>query len=648
MIVYQILCVAKQIFPIYNVDYSIIAKKERFMNSKDTVISGIHIGEHSFEPDAIIEEIKSRILDKKMNFVTIRPPFEKNIPQEYFIKWAKFLADNKVYFIFLYTVQHPPKGEKSHLTKETVAEIKKIAGKYFLGDMLGETGSSFACKFQGYYNIGLGVGKDDYVPDVNILDMEEAHNKYLDFVGQYIDVDKELEMPNIISGEATTFNKYNLEAGVTIPVLELMCGHPEILISSTRGAACAYNSKMWGTYIAHEWYGGMRHEDILKRKRLELAYKYAYLAGSNIFCLESGDEAIDSYGYKFDSKSDICMEYQKVISDFSEYIRNDERPKGGPKVKIAFVHGNHDAWGSWGGSSLWNQFNRPEWGHSEAEYSWRLLEEIGTKRVWNDIANFGDTDLSALPAYGMYDIIPAEADKEKMCRYDYLVFVGWNSMTDKIYENLLFYVSNGGKLFLTAAHLNRNTRRDNEFIPLDNEKIERLFGCTFTGKTTLTNGGVKFEFESKNNLLYPGTKNKICDPIYSAGYISYTNVELTSGRAVAQISESFLNEKEALPYVIENRVEKGTATLVASSNYPGHPALYPLYRTIVREIITESARNSDIKVISNGALRYSVYDGNKIYLLNTDYDFSIDVIIETKSNTFRETIAPLELKSLNL
>lgn len=618
------------------------------MNNKDTVLSGIHIGEHSFEPDAVIEEIRERCINKNLNLVTIRPPMGVSVPQEYFIKWAKFLTENKIYFIFLYAVQHPPKGEKSHITKETVEKIKKIAGEYFIGDMLGETGSSFACKFPGYYNIGQGKGKDTFVPDCNISDMEEAHKKYLDFVGKYIEVEKEVGMPEIISTEATNLNKYNLEAGSTIPVLELMCGHPEILISSTRGLARAYDSKMWGTYIAHEWYGGMRHDDILKRKRLELAYKYAYLSGSQIFCLESGDEAIDSYGYKFDKDDTLCKEYQKVICDFSEYIKNDSRPKGGPKTKIAFVHGNHDAWGSWGGSSLWNQFDRPEWGHNEAEFSWRLLEEIGTKRTWNDISNFGEKDFSSHPAFGMYDIVPAEAKKEKLCMYDYLIFVGWNSMTDEIYENLLYYVSNGGKLLMTAAHLNYNTKRDNELMLIDNERIEKLFGCRLSGDITLTNKGVKFGFESKNDLLYPGTKDKICDPIYSCGYISYANPTLTTGFSIAELSDSFLHEKNDLPYIIENSVGKGVATLIASTNYPGHPALYPLYRTMVREIITNSARCSDIKVTSGGALRYSVYNNGKIYLLNTDYDFPIEVLIETTDKTTKETLLPLELKSVTI
>ncbi len=616
--------------------------------TKDTIISGIHIGQHSFEPDDIIKEIQERCINQGMNLVTIRPPSKREIPQHYYIKWAEFMAENEIYFTFLYTIQHSPKGKDCHLTKETVDEIKKISGKYFLGDMLGETGSSFACKFKGYYNSGEGSFKDDYIPETDIPDMETAHKKYLEFLDSYVSVARKIGMPNIISAEATALGKYNLEAGADISVLELMCGNPEILVSFARGSAKAYDLKLWGTYVAHEWYGGMRHDDILKRKRLELAYKYSYLAGSQMFCLESGDEAIGSYGHKYDKNSTLCREYQKVISDFASFISSDSRPLGGPKAKIAFVQGNHDAWGGWGGSSLWNQFGRKEWGHGEAEHSWNLLEEIGTKRSWNDIANYGENDLSALPAYGMYDVIPCEASGECMCRYDYLIFLGWNSMTDEIYDKLLYYVTNGGKLLITAAHLNYNTGRDNKLILPDNKKLEKLFGCRYNGDVVSSCGGVKFEYESQSGLMYPGAKDKTCDPIYSSGCVSYLDCEVTTGAKMGAVSETFLNENEILPSVIENRVGKGCTILVTSTNYPGNPSLYPLYRAIVREIITQSQRECEIKITSNGAIRYSVYEGNKIYLLNTDYDFPVNVKIETDNKTSEMLLAPLELKAVQL
>ncbi len=617
---------------------------------RDIVLNGIHIGEHGFEPEKIIDEIYERCVKTGLNFVTLRPTYIRRrdeIPQHYFIEWAKYLADHKIYFIYLYTVQHAPDGRKSLFDAETVAKMREVAGKYFIGDMIGEVGSSMACKFAGYF--ANKARRDRTEIRTDYTDMKEAHDGYVASVSKYIEVDKELGMPDIVSVEATGLNKYNAEAGVTIPMLELMCGNPEILVSSLRGTARTIDSKMWGTYIAHEWYGGLRHDDTLKRKRLKLAYKYAYLAGSNVFCLESGDEAIDSYGDVYDKNSEICRDYRKVLTDTMELIKQDARPKGGPKVKVAFVSGLYDAWGGWGGSSLWNQFHRTEWGHNEAECSWRILDEIGTKRQWVDIANYGEADFSAYPAYGMYDIVPIEADVEHLLRYEYLIFIGWNSMTDEIMDKLAEYVQRGGHLLMSAAHLNYATARDAAFKFPSNDKLKKLFGCSYTGEIIKTNAGIKFKFSSTDNKIkYPGTKDLICDPIYSAGYIDWARFELCGGYEAGIVSDSFAYNTLCLPAVIENKLGDGVATLVTSMNYPGAGGLYPLYRAIVREIITASARECEVKVLGSERLRWAVYDDDKVYLLNTDYDMPIEVKLIKGDNSKVVRLEPLELRAVEM
>ncbi|MBQ6845539.1 MAG: beta-galactosidase trimerization domain-containing protein, partial [Oscillospiraceae bacterium] len=428
-----------------------------------------------------------------------------------------------------------------------------------------------------------------------------------------------------------------------------MCGSPDVLVSSLRGVARSIDSKLWGTYVAHEWYGGMRHDDPLKRKRLELAYKYAYLAGTQAYCLESGDECIESYGHTFAGDSEICEDYRKVLCDTMELIKSDFRPKGGPKVKVAFVSGLHDAWGGWGGSSVWNGFEGEEWGHNEAEHSWRMASEIGTKRTWEDIANYGEQDLSTYPAYGMYDIIPIEAPVDKLSKYDYLIFLGWNSMTGENMDKLTEYVNRGGRLLMSVAHLNKTTVRGGALELPSTEKIEKLFGVRFANEIRRTNAGVKFKFEAEDKkILYPGSKSFMCDPIYSAGYASWAKFELCGAYETAFVSDTFLHEESDLPAVVENRVGKGIATLVTCANYPGHPALYPLYRAMVREMITASARDCEIKVLGSDRLRWSVYEGNKVYLLNTDYDMPITVKVIYKDSEQLVTLNSLEMKTIEL
>ena len=243
---------------------------------RDIILNGVHIGEHGFDLDGVKNEIHERCIKPGLNFVTLRPGYvgrREPIEQKYFIEWAKYLAENKIYFVFLYTVQHAPDGRESFFDAETVAKMQEIAGEYYIGDMIGETGSSYACKFPAYYNRGEGRGRGRTKLKTDYPDMKAAHEGYIANVSKYVAVDKKLGFSEVVSVEATGLNKYNAEAGVTIPMLELMCGNPDVLVSSLRGVARSIDSKMWGTYVAHEWYGGMRHEDTLKRKRLELAYK---------------------------------------------------------------------------------------------------------------------------------------------------------------------------------------------------------------------------------------------------------------------------------------------------------------------------------------------------------------------------------------
>lgn len=611
----------------------------------DRILNGVHIGEHSFDPAKVIDEIRQRCIEPGFNFVTIRTKRDA-VPQHYFLEWAEFLKEHKIYFVFLYTVQHAPVGRESQFDPETVAQIKAIAGEYFIGDMLGETGSSSACKLAGYF---YGKRMDSTKIRTDYADMEEAHRGYLQTVSRYVDVDKKLGMPDIISTEATALSKYNMESGVTIPMLELMCGNPDILVSNLRGTARAFDAKLWGTYIAHEWYGGMRHEDILKRKRLELSYKYAYLAGSSVFCLESGDECIESYGSVYAVDSEICGDYRKALQDTAQRIKTDKRPAGGPKTKVAFVSGLHDAWGGWGGSAVWNQFHRNDWGHSEAEHSWRMLEELGAKRQWADIGNYGSSDLSAYPAYGMYDIVPVEADVEALLRYDYLIFLGWNTMTEENLDKLTEYVRRGGHLLMSAAHLNCSAVRGGKPVLPENERLHTLFGARFTGKLRSTNNGVKFRSEAVNEaILYPCSHDLFADPLYSAGYAEYAEFTLCGGTEVAFSADSFGNNPGDLPVLIENRLGEGTATLVTSVNYPGHPALYPFYRSLVREFVTASARNCDVQVLGSDRVRYSVYEGDKVYLLNTDYDMPVIVKLVYGEDSQTITLDPLELRTVQL
>ncbi|MBR5139977.1 MAG: hypothetical protein IKV16_02875 [Clostridia bacterium] len=632
---------------------------------KKNVFLGVKIGEHSFNTALLIDEIKKRAVDRGFKFVYLRPSatsFDKVDPED-LINLARYLAENEIYFFVGNNVQAPPYHRPTQLAPETAMKLKEVSKGYFLGDAIREPGSELSCKAPGYfsyysYETNEMLFSDELrkkgvnitMPKLGLDSMSEGHDYNVELISRFAKTDRENGMPYVFNVEATALIKYNLEAGVDIVFLELMCANPDFMLPITRGALKAYGKDFFGTLIAHEWFGGFKQSDPIKLKRLSLATKFAYMSGSNVIMLESGDEAISSYDQKFSGDSEICATYRQAFVDIKNIIYNDERPSGFPKAKFAFIYGNDDAWPGFCHSSVWNQFLREEWGHGDAENSWRLLDSVGTKRNWADNENYGTYDLSAFPAYGTYDITPIEADIDILSQYEYLVFLGWNTMTDENMDKLYEYVRRGGKILLTGAHLNYNARRDGKFIPPSAEKLLKLCGIRYKGTNSRTNYGSKFEWESvEPQHLYPGTKNHVCDALFSAGYVDYMNVELVSAKLLASTSDAFgSNNGGEHISVIENRIGKGTVTLLTSPSYPGNPGVTPLYRALLREHISASARNCDIKVIASDKLRYTVYEGDKIYLLNTDYDLPIIVKIIKNGNEQLVTVNSLELKIINL
>lgn len=613
------------------------------------ILYGAHIGEHSFEVDDIIREIRENCLARGMNFVTIRTPKRVAVEPAHFLEWARFLAQHHVYFIFLYTVQFAPWGKDSQFTRELVTKMREIAGEYFLGDMLGELGSVFCCKMPGYFVKGHAP-----MPPQGLTDMQEAKDNYVKAVQGYLDIERGLGMDEVGVAvvEATTLSSYNLEAGTTLPIAELMGQDPELTVAAVRGASRAYRTPLWGTYFAHEWYAGHHHDDALKRKRLALEYRYAYMQGSRILCHESGDDVLEAYGREYPRDSEISTECYRFINEFGKFVREDQRPAGAPITRVAFLQGNLDAWvgtgrnSSCSGSSVWSQFDGREWGCNAPEWSWQVLDEIGKKRRWWEFDAYAchGEDHSALPAYGSYDILPVAAPLDVMCAYDMLIFCGWNSMTEPLLDKLTAYVEQGGILLAGAAHLNASTKRVGERCFVRGGDVSRLFGCKLTGDTFPFQYGLKFRGESAvDGMIYPSSLNSYCDPLFAA-YTDYAAVQLTTGNAVATLEDSFhFFDQPGHPALIENRCGKGTAILMTTVDYPGSGAVYPLYRFLVKELLRVGVAHAAVRVNGPESLRYTVYEDGTVYLLNMDFDQSVTARITAADGVRDVTVEPQAL-----
>lgn len=606
---------------------------------RDLVLNGVRIGEYEFTPEIAIKKLKEESIFYGMNYASISA-CNTDYGKEFYVELARLLAEHKIYFDFNYFFwMDSPVG----FDEETCQAMKDVAGEYYRAHAIPELGTKFSCAARGF--------KSDFVVPNKADDLQISQKQYDDYVNKII---ARAQMGGRVKAyviEPTMRVSCALHQDIDFPCVEHACGNPEIMLPLVRATARAMDTDQWMVYIANEWYGGTKNMDPLKLKRLKLYYDYAYISGATCFTLESGDEKLNSHdtyakdGYIGDHPA--CGYYRKVSREFARLVREDFRPKGGPKVKVAFVQGNLDGYSAWrAGSSLWNRFDNPDFSYSEPEFVWRIFDDLRAKRGWCDVHNFGETDLSGAPAYGMYDVVPAWASYETLSRYDYLVFTGWNTMTEEIYANLKKYVQNGGRLFLTAAHLNTSTKRNGEMKLIHDGKVDDLFGCNLDASWAFeTNDGIKFAKSIVPEYQYPASAS--FDPLLSEGTVRFAHTDVTSGVSTGRLSHAFADVDEMLPYIVENQCGQGYAVLMTTLDYPGGAA-YPVYRTVVREMLAASHRRADVKIYGGDKLRFSVYEGNKVYLLNTDFDCRTDAVIEHDSKKTQILLEPMELRTVQL
>lgn len=626
-------------------------KRQNNLDSS-VMLRGLHYGEHTMNPDRVVEDL-DMILDGCANAFVVRCRPKEPMKPEMYRSIARYAGDKGMPFAFLYAGQYPPEGRKSHLDESTVKDIEAIAGDLFLGEMFGEIGSQKMAKDLGYFtpNDSEARARLPYAKD-----MSEARRSFVSYVRALTDYNRSIGLEKSLIVEATAAHSYCLEGGIGIPVLELMPGDPERLVPFTRGAAISYGRKMWGTYIAHEWYGGFRHYDQMKRKRLDLTYKYLYMQGSNLAVLESGDTEIASYGVSIPYSDPVCREYRDILRSFHEFADKNPRPSCGPYTKVAFIYGEDDGYTEFMGGAVFEQFGREEWAKGDEERSWKILSEIYRSPDWQDPLAYASTDgldLNHAPAYGTYDVLSASAPLSVMSSYSYLIFVGHNTMSEALYNKLTDYVSGGGILLMSASHLSVNPERGGMPVYVNGGDLTALFGCRIVGSTSKCHG-LKYILDSDiPGFSYPGTLNRCHDPIFTEGMTDYVTVELTSGKPKAELHSSFgLNGTPDVPVVIENKVGGGVAILTTHIKYPGNGAVYPVYRNLVKMLLAHSHDRAEVKVAGSDKVRFSLFfeeDGEKVlYLLNTAYDTQGSVKVLYNGKTYAITLDPMELYTLGL
>ena len=615
------------------------------------MLTGINIGDYEFDHNTIIDVLKKFKFGKEnggvFNWCPIRLDRGK-VPSELLYKWAEYFRDNEIYFMFKNGYARGKAVVELVLTKEEIEKVQEIAGEYYIGEAIGEFGGWYSSKAKGYYPRGSAAN-----PVEGLQTCDEAVETYIRQIRKKSDKMRENGNKLINSIEAVATFRYDHDAGIDHMVVEVAPRNMEQIMNFARGTERAYKKNFMGSWLAHEFYGGYHQFDPLKAKRFKAEYYSTYLAGLDYVCLESGFRKICShvedivnqphspeeahlYGEGcLSEEHPLVKSYLKEAEDFAKFCNEDIRPgENGPITKVAFVHGNFDGFAYGNSSSLWGQYYDKKWGFAAPEFSYRILDEVYHSAEWNDGKNFGDYDYSHAPGYGQYDVIPATTPLDVLSQYEWVIFCGWNTMTPEIADAFKKYVEQGGKLFITAAHMRDSVDRAERgnFAAFD---WESFLGVKLSDEIVNCNEGYKFVKNSTiDGMMYPGTHTLLCDPAWSAGYTDYVMIEPTTATTVGYLSDSFgrktlpngeelIKDFSLMPLITENKVGEGSVIFMASSEYPGAPEIYPLYKMMVKSILAASHRTSDLKVIGSDKFRFAMYEDDekyKLYILNTDYN----------------------------
>ena len=568
--------------------------------------------------------------------------YEKSFSEdsvERILKEINWCRENKIYMEF-YGLCRPHLREyycTSKGAKGAWGEVVKAAGSYLVGrHVAGEIGHSVYCLKT--HTTSLPPAKD----------MESAKEAYMARVKKRISPHRKSSgnTPLIII-DPSLLSSYSLEAGIDRVCLEVMCTDPNLMFSVLRGASRAYQRENFGAHIAMTCYGGVKMDE-LWFSRWKTSLYFSYISGADPIYAERGHWRISCLScndYSFEDKE--CERFRKILREFYHFCQSHPRPEKGPKVKIAVIQGNLDGDAGFWNTQVWGQ-NGKHWQHSSPEYGWDYFDCFFSKEKWFNNTHTGGIDFSGNPPYGQIDIVPANTSLKILNNYSCLIFLGWNTMTEEIYERLKNYVKRGGHLFMAIPHLSTGIRREEDLILYNNGDYRDLFGVKVEGKGKVLDAGMKIVSDSSlPSYSFPNwTLNS--DPIFLNGPIKSAQVKVSTARIIARMSFTFNEKVKEMgpPILIENALGKGKAFLLTSWDYPGARELELFMKDIIR-VISTGEQAEDIKLESNDGVRYAVYEENglkTIYLLNTNSGLSQQVNLYLGDKTFPLQIPANELR----
>jgi hypothetical protein len=593
-----------------------------------------------------LEAVKDFLKLKLGNIILTNLPDDKQEAREV----MQFCNEQHVYVVLGEITQRGTFKKLHNLSfsKQNLEEITKLGGKYYLGRYaIGESGG--VLYWPKAYTINRRAEKYENMPKCERAD--EAHETYVKYLKQFVNYERnEIGASKLFNVESSMLFNYQAEAGIDVFCLEMFPGDPYLVFPAIRGNARAFD-KAWGTHIAMGWYGGIKFDE-LWLKRWKLSLYYSFLSGAEFIYPESGH-----YDYK-KGRKDCVFEFdhpnmktsRKILREFWQFSKLHQRPANGPKTSLAIVFGNHE-----GSPGIWNPYawgqyeNGEKWEAGPAEKGWDLLDSVNKAENCFSENLMGQQSFSGKPPLGQFDILPVESEIDKFKQYKCLIFIGWNTMTEEIYDKLIEYVRSGGHLLMWLPQLNAENKRGAEIKLFRNGDFSELFGVEIYGKEKADVRGVKYLRESSlDSCKFPywgDIRDPACVGKMTPAKVKFSRKTAFPLCAFSEYSRENIEEIKSKPVLIENQLGKGHAWLVTAFEYPGDDGMRKYAESLLRTVFT--GEQGELRLICSDSVKYSVYDSASgpvnyqiLYILNTEFDVSQMVKIWLSGEMTEEIIVP--------
>lgn len=374
------------------------------------------------------------------------------------------------------------------------------------------------------------------------------------------------------TGPATVF-KYFLEAGYGWTGAETMYSSTDVTLSFLRGAGKLVDTGKTGVHHALQW-STMPHEREDHYRRYRLALYSSYMLGATDINTEEGLYHIEEYYSRYNRHSECCLKHLEQQRDFYRYVQRHTR-KGSFYSNMAFIYGRYDGMNGFSVERPWGWTDMPS---TEAERSWELMSIFYPQAIvcrplyyrgCPDDKSLGYNSSSPL---GNVDVLPIEA-YDSFSDYRVLAFLGYNLAKETDLEALCRFVSDGGTLILTRAHLTCETNYD---------KIKDNIHSFKDSCLSFTNAEPEFLSDT-----YNGEAIEIC-----------TN---------AEDAETIYRTDSGKPLLIKYSVGKGKVLLFNTPLYPSNVTIRNLYEKVIAEEKDSANRAEPFSITTDEKIGSAVY-----------------------------------------